>query len=469
MHHCTHMHTCTHAFTYTHSHTHTHTHSHTHSPAAEPLCILLEFAMYGSLKDYLKSVKTGKLPNPQVLLRQAPPTAPPTTATLQVASGNACTSGMTSSVYPATNQQSTLNLCPYHRNQLIQHRQNGTTPNPLSLVSTGEAPANHHHHHRHICPMTSVPLYSTDPASKAHAVRLLRLLNSKYCIEQLSDGCEYCRHDGTQDGTETSSDQLVCSYCGLSEMCVRRACLDDYPYWYHGTVPRNDYYNSYYNYSERKRKGDSGSPFAKTPGSNLPPQPPPVYANASEGEGDMRVNSSSYPLQESVCHCESLPNLNPYADAHKGEVDFNSSSYPPQESVCHCESPPKLHSYVNNAYEVEGGVNSSGYPPQESVCHCESPPNLNSYYNYNLSPSNGCIYCHQYANTGAVGGGEGGGACQPAGTDQGALGGAGPNIAATSTNDAETRLSYFEVLDFALQIARGMEHLEKMKVSRIKN
>ena len=40
-------------------------------------------------------------------------------------------------------------------------------------------------------------------------------------------------------------------------------------------------------------------------------------------------------------------------------------------------------------------------------------------------------------------------------------GGAGMNV---NTDNTETRLSYFEVLDFALQIARGMEHLEKMKV-----
>ena len=353
--------------------------------------------MYGSLKDYLKSVKTGKLPNPQLLLHQAPPIAPPpatTTANLQVASRNASMSGMTSSVYPATNQQSTLNLCPYHHKQLTQHRQNGTTPNMLPSVSTGGAPVDHYHHHLH--PSASVSLYDADPASKAHTLRLLRLLNSKYYTQQVTDDHECCHDDDTtRDGAATMSGQLVCSYCGLGEMCVRRACLDDYPHWYHGTTPRNDYYNysrSYYNYSEQKKKDDSGSPFAENPESNLPPQPPPIYVNA---------------------------------------------------------------------YEEQWDANSSGYPQQELVCHCESPPNLNPYYNYNLSSSSGCIYCHQYVNSEAVGGG----ACQLTGTDRVNLGGAGLNVAATSTESTETGLSYFEVLDFALQIAQGMEHLEKMKVS----
>ena len=32
-----------------------------------------------------------------------------------------------------------------------------------------------------------------------------------------------------------------------------------------------------------------------------------------------------------------------------------------------------------------------------------------------------------------------------------------------TSSDTETQLSYFEVLDFALQIARGMEHLERIE------
>ena len=355
--------------------------------------------MYGSLKDYLKSVKTGELPNPQLLLHQDPPIVPPprtSNANRQVTSGNASTlmSGITSSVYPATN--STLNLCSYHCNQLTQHRQNRTTPYIVpSSISPGGAPINQHEQHHHLYPAASVSLYDTNPASKAHATRLMRLLNSKYYTQQLTDDHEYCHGDTQEFG------QLVCSYCGVGEMCVRRACLDDYPYWYHGTMLRNDYYNSYYNYnSKQQKREDSGSPLAKTSGTVHPPQPPPIYVSACEGEG---------------------------------------------------------------------GANSSGYPQQELVCHCESPPNLSPCYDYNQSPSSGCIYCHHYANSEAVA--VGGGACQqPTETDRANLGGEGErglNAAATSSDNTETRLSYFEVLDFALQIARGMEHLEKMKVSHI--
>ena len=397
-------------------------HTHTHTPATEPLCILMEFAMYGSLKGYLQSVRTGKLPNPQLLLYQqqrknqpvgqTPPIVPPPRTPTTNFSRNtleASVSGMTSSVYPATNQQSMLNLCPYHRNQLTQHRNNGTTyySNVLSSTPTGGAPGNQHH--QHLCPAAPGPtsLYDVDPASEAHAMRLLRLLNSKYYIQELADDHEYC-HNNTLSGakTESSSDQLVCSYCGMGEMCVRRACLDDYPYWYHGTRPRNDYYNyshSYYNYSEQQ-KDHSDSPFAETPVTSLFSQPPPIYVNTYEGE--VGANFTGYPQQECLCHCESPPNLNPY---------YNDSN---------------------------------------DCC----------YYNPLGSSSSGCIYCtHQYANLEPAGEDE----CQQSGADQANLIGAQPNLTTSSTDKTETRLSYFEVLDFALQIAQGMEHLEKMKVSWI--
>ena len=373
--------------------------------------------MHGSLKDYLKSVKSGELPNPQLLLYQqqqllqvgqAPPIAVPLTTmttNLQIANGNtlgqgASASGMTSLVDPTANRQLTLSLCPYHYNQLTQHNRNGATPYMSSSVPTGGAPGDQHYHH--LYPLgaqaaeESVSLYNIDPASKAHAMRLLRLLNSEYGLQRLADDHECC-HDDTQDGAAIKLGQSAYSYSGLSEMCVRRACLDDYPYWYHGTTPRNDYYNyshSYYNYSEEDKKEGSESPFAETPGTNvplLPPQPPPIYVNACEGEGD---------------------------------------------------------------------ANSSGDPQQECLCDRLSAPNLNPYHSYNLSTASGCVYCCQCAISEAVGGGM----YQQTGADQANSEGAGMNV---TTDNTETRLSYFEVLDFALQIARGMEHLEKMKVSQL--
>ena len=382
--------------------------------------------MHGSLKDYLKSVKTGKLPNPQLLLYQqqqlqvgqAPPISPPitpsptiTTTNLQVVNGSALgasASGMTSSANLTTNRQSTLSLCLYHYNQLTQHNHNGAPPYMSSSAPTQGTPDNQHYHH--LCPARaqaaeeSASLYNVDPASKAHAMRLLRLLNSECGLQRLADDHD-CHHDDTQGGAAVKLGQSAYSYSGLSETCVRRACLDNYPYWYHGTIPRNDYYNysrSYYNYSEqdKEERESSESPFAETPGTNaplLPPQPPPIYINTYEGEG------------------------------------------------------------------VE---NSSSYPQQECLCHRLLAPNLNPYHSYNLSTASGCVYCCQCANSEVVGGKEPG--------DLANLGGAGLNVTAASSSsfsidNSETQLSYFEVLDFALQIARGMEHLEKMKVSQAKN
>ena len=377
--------------------------------------------MHGSLKDYLKSVKTGVLPNPQLLLYQqqyvgqAPPIATPSitvTTNPSVANGNtpgqgASASGMISSVYPATNRKSMLSLCPYHYNQLTQHNHNhnGATPYMSSSAPTGGTPGDQHYHHLYpaagaqAAAQESVSLGNTDPASKAHAMRLLRLLNSEYGLQQLADNHKCCHDDMEGDEAAIKLGQSAYSYSGLSEMCVRRACLDDYPYWYHGTMPRNDYYNSYYNYnSEHEKKEDSESPFADTPGTNAPLlPPPPIYINACEGEG---------------------------------------------------------------------GANSSSGPQQECLCHHLSATNLNPYHSYNLSTaSGGCVYCCQCAAIGeAVGGG--GGVYQQTGADQSNPGGGGGGGGANVTPDnTETRLSYFEVLDFALQIAQGMEHLEKMKVS----
>ena len=394
--------------------------------ATEPLYILMEFAMHGSLKDYLKSVKSGELPNPQLLLYQqqqlqmgqaSPIAIPPTTvATNQlVTNGSALCEGVSlSSAYPVTNQKSTLSLCPYHYNQLTQHNHTGATPyNNMSssAPTTGGAPGDQHYHHLYPpagaqAAEESASLYNVDPTSKAHAMRLLRLLNSDYGLQRLADDLECC-HGDTQDGAAIKLGQSAYSYSysGLSEMCVRRACLDDYPYWYHGTVPRNDYYNSYYNYSKQQEaKEDSESPFAETPGTNAPLLPPahhspPIYVNVCEGEGE-------------------------------------------------ANSPGDLQQQQ-----------------QEYLCHHLSAPNLNPYHSYNLSTmSGGCVYCCQCAAV-SEGGERGGrvGVYQETGADQTnpGGGGAGMNV---NTDNTETRLSYFEVLDFALQIARGMEHLEKMKV-----
>ena len=337
--------------------------------------------MYGSLKDYLKSVKTGKLPNPQqVLMGQAPPSQAPPTLSPWLPNGNALSgaagSTMTSSDYQGAGQQ--VCLCPYHHNQLSQ------VMNMSSPARIGGAPNNQQFSATHSAE-ESVSLYDMDPASKAHATRLLRLLNSEYCLQQITDEHDCC-HGDEGGGAAIQLGQSAYSYRRLGEMCVRRVCLDDYPYSY-GTLPRNDYYNSYYNYSEQKKE-ESESPFAETPGTNAPLlPPPPIYVNDYEEEGD--AISSNEPHQDCMCHQED--------------------------------------------------------------CRHQLP---NSYRN--LSSSNTCVYCCQ-----CVGGEATGNLLTQHGTgERSSLGGAG-NL----SSETEGGLSYFEVLDFAQQIARGMEHLEKMKVN----
>ncbi len=89
-----------------------------------------------------------------------------------------------------------------------------------------------------------------------------------------------------------------------------------------------------------------------------------------------------------------------------------------------------------------------------------------------LSTTNHCVYCAQlsrssYRNINSieqldqVGSGDG---C----ADVHSLDGRGNNNGDLNTVDNPGELSYFEFVDFAHQIARGMEHLEKMKVSNIR-
>lgn len=355
--------------------------------------------MYGSLKDYLKSVKTGKLPNPQLLLNQQqvplghvpPPHSP---SLLQVPNGNATISSeMTSSGYHATNQQSMLSLCPYHRNQLTLLG-NVTS----SSAPTGGAPYNQQHLNSsgRARAEESVSLHDIDPTSRAHATRLLRLLNSRYCLQQLLDDNGCCHGDDEEEvGGETITAGVSAYSCrGLSENCVRRLCLDDYPCWY-GTLPQSTYYNSYYNSSDHKREPSENS-FADTPGSNAPLLPPPLF----------------------------------YVNVCEGERDAISSNVSPHECVCH---------------------------QPECMCSHLTTTSLNSYHN--IDASNTCSYCCQCINSEAVG------AMQR--QISGANGSANLDGNENLQSESENTLSYFEVLDFAQQIARGMEHLEKMKVTSL--
>ena len=263
----------------------------------------MEFAMHGSLKDYLTSMRSRKLIQPQLILQQqqqfgqSPPTGPLTTMSTSIptCNGNALTgpSNQRYHLYPAAGAQAAEE---------------------------------------------SSSLYDLDPASKAHAMRLLRLLNSKYWLEQ-----------------------------GI------------------------DYYT--------KQQGKDSS-FIETRKNNTPicSGGPPINANFRE-------------MKEDTVFC--------------------------------------------------------GVPQQEcSLWPGQLSPNLTPYYNSNLSLPTNCICCCQHVDGEAIERD----VCQQNGAVVGSkarLRGGGLNmITSTSCKDTETQLSYFEVLDFALQIARGMEHLETMKVNK---
>lgn len=313
--------------------------------------------MYGSLKDYLKKLVTGKLSSLHPL--QAPPCS--CTCHQSYHTSTASNSDRTRTSLANVNRQTDVTAA--HAPPPSSSR-----PHPILAASTSLEDPYH------------------DPVAAAHAARLLNLLDSNFSQSDSNvTGIE--DQNEAEDNLESAAGSSVASDLGecYAGRCAYHPCmgdcLDQYDYTYNRTQVSSNYYNSYYNH-----RGNTGRPseheLADTPVCTAPLLPSPQYVNVSSEE--------------------------------ENEEDHLSG-----ECTCTCR-------YPYNSTCQDGW--SSPY------CNVASA---------------GCAYCSLLYN----------------GTDKDA--GAAGCVECTCRGakvNRKGRLGYFEVLDYASQISRGMEHLENMKV-----
>ena len=364
-------------------------------PGSDPLLILMEFAVYGSLKSYLIECRISGNPVGPQALAQAPPQATPHNL--------------------ASLASHTGHLCSYHQQQLLQLQGLGDYPNLLHASDS------------------SSQLSLADPVSMAQARQLLRLLRSDYSYRYCSE--YYYYHEGQAEGSgqpENGESDPAFSYSRLAPKylasnydrlaplvaggrCAYRPCLED-PYNY------------------PPLKGEKCEHAA--------------YYNQSEGECECvhSLHSSISLCQEEVEPREKTP----------PPVRPTYTNVPEQEAVAVPQSPGGA-SREESSPLVSPSYTNVPEPDPEG----ESMVSLPDGYIY--SPSSMCAYCSMQLSA-TVG-------CQ--GEEQGVEREEGPRErrAAEAPQDSDSTLAgggltYFDILDFGLQIARGMEHLEKMKVRK---
>ena len=200
--------------------------------------------MYGSLKDYLKKLVTGKM----------------------------------NSVYP---RRPIACSCSCHQPH----------PHPGSSEVTGTSAATHRTHH---CALPSLSLDSCDhnPEEAAHAAHLLSLLDSNYnALGSTSAGAD--DREELMDKLSHGSSELWPSYAGRCAYHPRM--YEQYQCQYNYSCNANDYYNSYYNYrGDSTQPSDQPSDSARESPSSLSS---PQYVNVPDNEGDRSVG-------ECACACQ---------------------------------------------------------------------------------------------------------------------------------------------------------------------
>ena len=356
--------------------------------------------MYGSLKNYLKSLNTGRL-------------APlhPRRAVGRTGQGVI--------PYPTGGPCS----CPCH----TLHSDSDPALRGRAVHASSMSPARAD---------TSSAAYTGyhDPAVVAHAARLLRLLDSNYYHQS---GSNANRRNGTgpSGGSESDWPGGGEPYAGDEGMCAYHSDVEETPYyWVQRSI--SQYYNSYYNHQPSVVSppgepaqpvgpaGEADNVFAETPGTNAPLIP--------------LLESPSAPLSPDAADTPVSPGTN--APLLAGPP--SSNNIPSGDECCsdHCcpyhSDSVSSHSDSNHSHCCSGHSHSS-------EASCNDTGSVGSYRNV----ASGCIYCSTGQEGGVAGGAD---ICLC------------PDVAVME----QGRLSYFEVLDYSGQVARGMEHLEKMKVCR---
>ena len=362
-------------------------------PDTQPLLILMEFAMYGSLKDYLKQLKAGRLA----------PLHPSGVRTLAQGSGGAgqC-------------------LCPCH--SLYPATPHAGAPSS-AVTGSQRDPHSGRDTRRSSQRDSGSPCDPyTDPSVAAHAARLLRLLESDYYHQSHDRRGQDSDSDSANSDNVSVDDRNMCAYHLHSD-------LKDSPYQYYSRTQHamSDYYNTYYNSLPRNR-GEVGVATAGGVG---------VTATGGVGvatAGGVGVAATGE-VGVATAGGVGVATTGGAGVATSGGVGVATAAETPGSNA-------PLLSYTN----VTCGDADPSCHCSDGSCDCSDCSECG-----NTGYRNVCIYCSAGQEQGSGGR-----------VDEGA-GGVGRSLC-PDMGVMQGKLSYFEVLDYACQIARGMEHLENMKV-----
>ena len=449
-------------------------------PGSEPLLILMEFAVYGSLKSYLTECRIGNIPARPQALPQAPPQATPQ--------------------HLASLAGSAVHLCSYHQQQLLQLQGLGEYPNLHSSDSSSQ-------------------LSLADPVSMAHARRLLQLLRSDYSYRYCSE-YYYNHHEGQAEGSAQPENRddpassyshlapkhLASNYDRLAPLvaggrCAFRPCLED-PYNYPPTRGENCEHTAYYNQPEEPRPSlsaeskDCGHTEDRCPCHSLgdgvcdhdhveyynqPEEPRLSPSVESEDCGHTEDRCPYHSLGDGVCDHDHVEYYNQSeGECQCGHVHRSSISLSQEEEAePRAKTPPLVSPTYTNVPEQKAATQLRSSREENSPLVSPSYTNVpDPDYErqsmvslpdgYIYSPASVCAYCSMQlsATIGCQGAEQGAG--QRAEQEEGPR----ERQAAEVSQDRDSTvvgggLTYFDVLDFGIQIARGMEHLGKMKVRKL--
>ena len=309
--------------------------------ATDPLCILMEYAVFGSLKSYLSECKRAMNTHPAPM-----PVSP----------------------YPYP-------LCPYHYHKMLQNENEGDYPDMQAAGNTA-------------------PAYAVDPAVVAHMQRLLRLLQS-----------------------------------------------DDHPYC-------SDYHpncSDYYPYQQGNDSSGAISHYDKLAVSNYD-----KLAPLTDGS-----QCAYHPQLEAACHHPPAPEFASGRSEYYNQADTRESAAPRQQSASFQDHFLRSGNEATPAPAAQFSPSYTNVQDSTSGAAADHPP----ADEYDYTPPATCSYCNQLASLVEYSNVGGGPIAPPPD------GAAARQSMFSLANLYEGGLTHFDVLDFAVQIARGMEHLEKMKVS----